>query len=186
MLLLALLIGGYVLYVLAHDNFHVVSAGRVYRSSQMSGAALSCTIQEHGNKTVINLRGESPDVEWYRSETNVTHQLGVQHLDFALSAGRDVSDREIEDIMDWIRRAPKPVLIHCNGGADRTALISSLYLYRLEGKTAADASRELNMFYGHIPHLHWRYSRAMDRSYWRYVSNHLSQVGTNSTPTSKR
>jgi undecaprenyl-diphosphatase len=75
-----------------------------------------------------------------------------------------------------VRQAPKPILIHCNGGADRTALISAIYLYEIEGRTAAESSRALNPFYGHIPYLHWRYSIAMDRSYWRYVSNHTAQV----------
>lgn len=175
-LALALMLGGYVLYLLATDNFHVVVAGEVYRSGQMSGKALARIIHEHGIRSVFNLRGSSSADDWYRDETNTTHQLDVGHYDFALSAGREVSDAEIETIMESIRHAPKPVLIHCNGGADRTGLISAIYLYTFEGRTAAAASRALSPFYGHIPYLHWRYSVAMDRSYWRYVSNRTAQV----------
>ena len=102
--------------------------------------------------------------------------MGVHHLDFSLSSGREVSDQEIEALMDSIRSASKPILIHCNGGADRTGHISALYLYTVEGKTADVASRELTAFYGHIPHVHWRYSIAMDHSYWRYVSNHTAKT----------
>ncbi len=174
LLVLVLAVGGYVLYLLATDNFHAVIAGQVYRSGQMSGNALARVIQERGIKSVVNLRGGGGQDGWYRDETNTTHQLGVGHYDFALSAGREVSDEEIEAIMETLRHAPKPVLIHCNGGADRTALISAIYLYTTQGETAAEASRALIPFYGHIPHLHWRYSIAMDRSYWRYVSNHTA------------
>jgi len=78
--------------------------------------------------------------------------------------------------MDAMRRAPKPILIHCNGGADRTGLISALYLYDVESKSSKVANRELTAFYGHVPHLHWRYSIAMDCSFWRYVSNRTSRA----------
>jgi protein tyrosine/serine phosphatase len=175
-------VAAYVLYVLAHDNFHVVSAGQVYRSGQMNGGTLARVIREHGIKTVLNLRGASSQPGWYSVETNVIHQMGVQPLDFALSAGREVSDQEIEAVMDAIRRAPKPILIHCNGGADRTGLISALYLYTVEGKTSDAANRELTIFYGHIPYLHWRYSVAMDHSFWRYVSNHTAHAELNLQP----
>jgi protein tyrosine/serine phosphatase len=177
LLVLVLAVGGYVLYLLATDNFHAVIAGQVYRSGQMSGNALARVIQERGIKSVVNLRGGGGQDGWYREETNTTHQFGVGHYDFSLSAGREVSDEEIEAIMETLRHAPKPVLIHCNGGADRTALISAIYLYTTQGETAAEASRALSPFYGHIPHLRWRYSIAMDHSYWHYVSNHLSPAG---------
>jgi protein tyrosine/serine phosphatase len=178
LLTLTLAVGGYVLYLLATDNFHVVVAGQIYRSGQMSGKALANVIHERDIKSVVNLRGGGGQDGWYREETNTTHQLGVGHYDFALSAGREVSDAEIEAILETLRHAAKPVLIHCNGGADRTALISAIYLYTTQGETAAEASRALNPFYGHIPYLHWRYAIAMDRSYWRYVSNHTAQAGS--------
>jgi protein tyrosine/serine phosphatase len=166
----------YVQYVLAHNNFHVVSGGQVYRSAQMSSGTLARIVRAHGIRTILNLRGADPRPDWYSAEADAAHQMGVHHLDFSLSAGREVSDQEIEAIMDSIRSASKPILIHCNGGADRTGLISALYLYTVEGKTADVASRELTAFYGHIPHLHWRYSIAMDHSYWRYVSNHTAKT----------
>jgi protein tyrosine/serine phosphatase len=168
--------GAYILHALAHDNFHVVSDGRVYRSGQMSARTLADTIQRRGIRSVVNLRGASPRDDWYRAETNTTGQFGVQRLDYGLSAGREVSDSEIQSIMEFLRRAPKPVLIHCQGGADRTGLISAIYLYTIEGNTPNVADRELTVFYGHIPHLHWRYSVAMDHSFWRYVSNHTAQT----------
>ena len=182
LLLLVLAMAFYVVHVLAHDNFHVVSAGQVYRSGQMSASTLGRVIREHGIKCVLNLRGANPEQAWYPAETNTAAQLGVRHLDFSLSAGREVSDPEIDAIMELVRRAPKPILIHCYGGADRTGLISSLYLYTIEEKTSVEASRELTAFYGHIPHLHWRYSIAMDHSFWRYVSNRLSQMEMKAIP----
>ena len=167
-----LAVGGYVLNVVAHHNFHTVSAGRIYRAAQMDAASLARAVREHGIKTIINLRGGSSGEKWYRVETNTARQLGVQHYDFSLSASREVSDDEMEQILTTLRRAPKPALIHCKSGADRTGLVGALYLYGVEGRTARLADGQLNVFYGHIPFLFWQGSAAMDRSYWRYVKSH--------------
>jgi undecaprenyl-diphosphatase len=181
-LMLALLPAAYVGRVLSEDNFHIVSPAQVYRSGQMDSDSLRRVIQRYRIQSVVNLRGANPQDEWYRNETNTARKLGVRYLDFSLSAGCDVSDEEIEAIMEFLRSAPKPVLVHCYGGADRTGLISGLYLYTVEGKPLAQASQELSPFYGHIPHLYWRYSIAMDRSFWRYVSNHLADGAMNKRP----
>ena len=175
-LVMLIIAGAYILHVLVHDNFHVVSDGRVYRSGQMSARTLADIIRRRRIRSVVNLRGANPGDDWYRAETNTAGQFGVQYLDYGLSAGREVSDSEIESIMGFLRRAPKPVLIHCQGGADRTGLISATYLYTVEGNTPDVANGELTVFYGHIPHLRWRYSVAMDHSFWRYVSNHTAQT----------
>jgi len=174
-LIIGLAIGGYALNAIAHHNFHTVSAGRVYRSAQMDAASLAQTVREHGIKTIINLRGGPSLESWYRVETNAARELGVQHYDFSLSATREVPDAEMDQILATLRTAPKPALIHCKSGADRTGLVGALYLYSIEGHTARSADRQLNPFYGHLPFLFWRGSAAMDRSYWRYVNNHSSQ-----------
>ncbi len=174
-LLVVAMVAGYVVWLLANHNFHTVVDGRLYRSGQMSSGALAVTIKKYGIRSVVNLRGKNPEVEWYRAETNTTQQLGVAHLDFTLSARYEVSEVEIERILGVIGGVPKPVLIHCNGGADRTALITAAYLFRMEGVPASRAAHQLTMFYGHIPHLFWGYSVAMDRSYWHYVSNRIAQ-----------
>lgn len=175
-LLLVLLLAAYVVRVLSQDNFHVVSAGKIYRSGQMDSANLRRVVERYRIETIINLRGSNPKEEWYRQETTTARLLNARHLDFAFSAGREVNDAEIEAILGSIRTAPKPVLLHRNGGADRTSLIASLYLLAVEEKPAAQASRELSPFYGHIPQLHWSDSIAMDRSYWRYVSDQAAKA----------
>jgi protein tyrosine phosphatase (PTP) superfamily phosphohydrolase (DUF442 family) len=163
----------FAVFAVANSNFHTVSTGRLYRSAQMNAATLSSAIQAHGIKTIINLRGSSADEEWYQTETNTARLLGTQHYDFSLSASREVMDEEIEQILAVMASAPKPLLIHCKSGADRTGLLSALYLYRFEGKSANEANGELTVFDGHFPYLFWRNTIAMDHSFWRFVGNHV-------------
>ena len=168
---------GYVLYILFTDNFHTVVPRQLYRSGQMSARSLTRVIQRHGIKTVVNLRGPAGD-EWYRAETNATTLLRVQHLDLNLSARRELSDAEAAKLIATLHAAPKPVLVHCDGGADRSGLASALYLYD-SGVPAADASRQLTVFYGHFPHWKWTKAIAMDRTFARYTSNSAAQVKNN-------
>jgi protein tyrosine phosphatase (PTP) superfamily phosphohydrolase (DUF442 family) len=171
----ALSLAGFVVHLVARHNFHSVSDGRVYRSAQMSSASLASAIRELGIRSVVNLRGDNTGADWYEAEINTAQQLDVRHFDFDLSAGREVTDAQMEKILATIDHAPKPVLIHCKNGADRSGLVGALYLYGLERQSAGEAGKQLTIFCGHIPYLFWRDTVAMDRSYWRYVHNHIQK-----------
>ncbi len=173
---LAALLGLHALYLIVSHNFHVVVPGTVYRSRQMGGSALEATMRKYGIRSVLNLRGKSFTQSWYSEETNTVALLQAQYLDIPLSAGREVTDAEIERLLTAMRNAPKPLLIHCNAGADRTGLVSALYLYSIEGRSSEESVGQLCAWYGHLPCLHWDYSIAMDNSYWRYVSNQTARA----------
>jgi protein tyrosine phosphatase (PTP) superfamily phosphohydrolase (DUF442 family) len=183
LLLPGLALGAFVFSVVAHHNFHVVSRGLVYRSAQMNADALAAIIPEYGIKSILNLRGAGEGKDWYVAETNTARELGVQHFDYALSATHELTDEQMDEILATIRDAPKPILIHCKSGSDRTGLVGALYLYGLEGQPSESARRQLAVFYGHIPHLLWCDSVAMDNSFSRYVSNHTQLPRTSSTNT---
>ncbi|MDB6022938.1 MAG: protein tyrosine phosphatase [Pedosphaera sp.] len=168
--------GLFVTHLVLDHNFHVVSPGLIYRSAQLDAGGLTQLVQEHGIKSILNLRGPNGTTDWYNAETNTAHLLGVRHIDFELSASRELSDDEMERLLAVVADAPKPLLIHCKSGADRTGLVGALYLYSAEGKSAEAADRELTVFCGHIPYLFWRDTIAMDRSFWRYVADH-AQTG---------
>jgi hypothetical protein len=68
--------------------------------------------------------------------------------------------------------APKPILIHCKNGADRSGLVGALYLYTQEGRPAEVAYRELSISRGHFPYLFWRDTIAMDDSFQRFTHSH--------------
>jgi hypothetical protein len=89
-----------------------------------------------------------------------------------MDAEHDVKDEDMEKVLAMIGDAPKPILIHCKSGADRTGLVAALYLYSVEGKSSDLAGRELSVFCGHIPYLYFRDTIAMDRSFMRYVEHH--------------
>jgi protein tyrosine phosphatase (PTP) superfamily phosphohydrolase (DUF442 family) len=149
-------------------NFQTVVPGTVYRSGQLIGGQWAAYLQKYAIKSLLNLRGERRASGWYQEEMRMAVQLGVTHYDVKLSAIREVDSGMLETILAIMRQAPKPLLIHCRSGADRSGLIAAMYLFAIEGQRAEAAAQQLSIFYGHFPYLFSR-SGAMDRSFWRYV-----------------
>ena len=179
-------IGIFAAYLTAAHNFHVVSPGLIYRSAQLDADGLTRTVQDHGIKSILNLRGVNNGSPWYTTEIQTAQRLGVQHYDYELTASEELTDAEMDHILALINAAPKPMLIHCKSGADRTGLVGALYLYSLEGKSARDADRELTVFCGHIPYLFWEDTKAMDRSFWHYVGTHAHPAAKAAPPLAQR
>jgi protein tyrosine/serine phosphatase len=170
---LGLVIGSYAGYMSATGNVHRLPNGQVYRSGQLGAKSLEDLAQSHGLRSVLNLLGPEPRESWYIAETNVCAAFGLQHADFKLSARRQLTESDVDHLVQVIRALPKPLLIHCRGGADRTSLACALYRYDVVGEPAEVAASELSVFYGHLPYLQWHESIAMDRTFWSHTTNHV-------------
>lgn len=144
------LLAGYLAYLQLSGNFHEVSSGAVYRAAQMDGQNLARWKREHGIASILNLRGAADGADWYETERAVADRLGIQHIDFGMSDQEELTDREVQALMNVMRNAPKPLLIHCRAGADRTGLASALYLAGIDGREEGEAEKHLSIRYGHI------------------------------------
>ncbi|WP_226341107.1 tyrosine-protein phosphatase [Gemmobacter serpentinus] len=134
----------------ANDNFHMVKNGVLYRSAQPGPGDLARAVQNHGIHSVLNLRGAQPDAEWYQVERRDAAALGLQHVDFAMSASRKPDPQDVAALLKVMRDLPKPVLIHCRSGSDRTGFAAALYLAELAGADKEVAERQLSFAYGHV------------------------------------
>lgn len=162
---------GFYEYLKVSGNFHIVEQGQVYRAGQLDGAELEQAISSHSIRSVLNLRGAFPGEAWYDNEIAVSRSKGIAHYDYGLSAERLVSVAQAEEILLVIRNAPKPIMIHCKSGSDRTGLVSALYLFS-RGVDAKNAGRELSLRYGHFPYLMGG-TGAMDDSFHAYAGDSL-------------
>ena len=159
--------GGLYEYLHLTGNVGVVEQGVCYRSGQLDASQLNQIIVKDGIRSILNLRGASPNAGWYNSELSVSASRHVVHYDYPLSANRFVTPAQDEEILHIIENAPKPILIHCQAGSDRTGLVSALYRYT-HGATLETSRNELSLRYGHFPYL-WSETDAMDKSFSAYV-----------------
>ncbi|MFS8115963.1 dual specificity protein phosphatase family protein [Rhizobium jaguaris] len=160
----ALIAGGFYAHMLWTTNFHPVIAGELYRSSQPSAATIAELQKKYGIKTIINLRGDNSGRSWYDNEVAQAKELNINHIDFKMSANHELPQARAAQLVEIMRDAPKPLLIHCQAGADRTGLASALYLAAIAKTGEATAEGQMSIMYGHLP-LSFTGAYAMDRTF---------------------
>ena len=145
-------------------NIDTVEDDAVYRSGQLSGERLAQLIADRHLRTVINLRGSHPGARWYDDEVKASADANVLHIDLPMSATREPDPALLGQLIDALQTAPKPFLIHCESGSDRTGLASALYRLLALGQPPEVAARQLSFNWGHFP---WLGSPtiAMDRTF---------------------
>jgi protein tyrosine/serine phosphatase len=151
-LLVLLALGGAYAYVHGGGNFHEVEKGQVFRSAWLGAERLERAVDRHGVKTVLNLCGEQPGAAWYDGEVEVSRRRGVKFVSMGLSADAALDAAQLAKLIAVLRDAPKPLLIHCRAGSDRTGLASALYV-AANGGSYRDAHDQLSLYYGHFPYL---------------------------------
>lgn len=109
-------------------NFHTVIRDEVYRSAQLTPATLKYLIQKHDIRSVINLRGKNPDASWYQAEVEATAESDARHYDVNLTSTTLPRVDELHKLFRLLNDVEKPVLVHCESGADRSGLAGSIAL----------------------------------------------------------
>lgn len=133
------------------DNFRVVVPGQIYRSSQLSQERLDKVARRHGIRTVINLRGYCPGLDWYKEEGRACNRLGVSQEDLGFSAGHLPPVTEIRRLVEVLDHCEYPILFHCFRGVDRTGLATVLALLLKTDTSYEAARRELALRHVHLP-----------------------------------
>ncbi len=58
---------------------------------------------------------------------------------------------DIQELLRLFNTAPRPVLIHCKVGADRSGLAAAIWQGVIEGRPKSEAKKQLSFVYGHMP-----------------------------------
>lgn len=131
-------------------NIHEVIPGTLYRSATLDTGEFAQLLDREKIRTVINLRGPHVGLPWYDGERAATQARDVRLVDLSWSAGRELTDQMVSDFYKEIEDSPKPILIHCMSGADRTGLAVALFMAKVAKSTEDEAEAQLSIRYGHV------------------------------------
>jgi protein tyrosine phosphatase (PTP) superfamily phosphohydrolase (DUF442 family) len=135
----------------ARTNFHQLVRGRAYRCGQLSPSALRSRLAIHRIRSIVNLRGANPQEPWYQEEQAVADELGVLTYDVALCSESAPTSGELRELVRVLATCPRPLLIHCESGLDRTSIAAAIYLLAEENCTVDRAEQQMGIRYGIPP-----------------------------------
>ncbi|MEI9477129.1 MAG: dual specificity protein phosphatase family protein [Deltaproteobacteria bacterium] len=142
---------GYFLYMDEHGNFHPITRGEAYRSALLDRDELEHYIKKYEIKSIVNLLGDHPNEPWYREEIEVSADHNLEHYDLTLPVTHEPTEEEARELVEIFKNAPRPVLIHCKAGADRSGLAAAMWKVVVDKEPKSEAMKELSVLYGHIP-----------------------------------
>ncbi len=116
------------------DNFFRISPD-LYRSEQPTAAQIP-DLKKFGIKSVLSLRH-------YHTDPHAFEGAGIATFEHHMDAGK-VTTADLVAALRLIRAAPKPVLIHCWHGSDRTGFVVAGYRMVFMNWTAEQAIDELS------------------------------------------
>lgn len=143
-------------------NFHWVVPGEAARAAQAWAGGLGPFLRNRGIRAIVNLRGRNDDLSWWRNETRIAERNGIAHLDAMLDSRKLPTRAMLVRLVETFDTAPRPFLLKCSGGQDRTSFAAGLYLLRRGGWAAmADAKAQFARFpYLHLPKKNQRWLAA--------------------------
>ena len=156
------------MYMEENGNFHVVENGVLYRSGQLDKDELLYYIKKYHIKSIVNLRGKQQGKSWYKEEIRLSRRLNLVHIDFRLSSSKIIKPNKLIKLINILKKIPKPILVHCKAGADRSGLVSAIWKYYVEKYSIKQSDEQLSLLYLHFPYL-GSPSEAMDKSFWVFV-----------------
>lgn len=173
--------GGYLYTLQYNGNVHTIVTGEAYRSNQPDPARIASLQKLYGIRSIINLRGDEPGSKWYDDEIAASKALGIDHVDFEMSSRQQLSPAQTRQLIALMRNAPKPVLIHCKSGADRTGLAAALYIAAIAKGSESKAERQMSIAYGHFG-FPLSPTYAMERTF-EAIEAELGHTGSQQVPT---
>ena len=115
------------------DNFYKISDD-LSRSEQPTRKQIQY-LEKLGFKTIINLR-------LLHSDRDKLENTDLSEVWIKIRAG-NISDEKIIEILKAINQSPKPILIHCWHGSDRTGVAVAMYRIVFQNWSKSQAINEL-------------------------------------------
>jgi protein tyrosine phosphatase (PTP) superfamily phosphohydrolase (DUF442 family) len=120
----------------------------VFRSNHPDHRRLA-DYARRGIRTILSFRGAQTKA-FHRLEAESCAALGLD-LHVIGMASREAPRREaMLELLDFFDTAPRPFLMHCKSGADRTSLASALYLIHVKGASVAEARAQMSPRFIHF------------------------------------
>ena len=148
-------------------NFHKVCEN-LYRSGQPDEDEFESLHTFNGIRSVLNLRENNSD-QAEIAAINKRWNNAITLYEIPLDTG-SITEDDLYKILTVIRDAPKPLLIHCWHGSDRTGCSVAAYRIVFENWSVEDAISELmKPEYGHHKNIYTNIPELLRKADWKKI-----------------
>ncbi|OGT44523.1 MAG: hypothetical protein A3E82_05980 [Gammaproteobacteria bacterium RIFCSPHIGHO2_12_FULL_38_11] len=152
-------------------NVHTVIPNKIYRSGQLDYKGLTYYTKKFHLKTIIDLRGSWPKNHWYEIERNFAKKNHLAYFPMRFSAYVLPSKNRLRELVSVLQTAPKPLIFHCEGGADRTGMAAAISVILFQkNPTRIQIERQVSWHYNAISRKTVGYQ--MLRNYFAWLKQH--------------
>lgn len=140
----AVIIGGvswYAYYYVFKAGFAEVVPGKIYRCGQPTPGRVLDLVKDKGIKTVICLRGGTDPAVLAVQDAAAANGLTFYNIE--LSSNFPPKPERMVELIDALENSPKPALIHCRQGVDRTGMASAVAALLIGGESFEKALEQL-------------------------------------------
>lgn len=131
-------------------NFYEIDPGKFYRSGQLMPWEMRDVVKKYKIKTIINLRGENGELPW---EKPLATKLGINYYTVGMSSKEVPHRQALVYYLGLLEYSPRPILVHCRTGADRTGEATAIYAIEFMNQNPEKALQYLTPTYWHIDFL---------------------------------
>jgi protein tyrosine phosphatase (PTP) superfamily phosphohydrolase (DUF442 family) len=133
-------------------NFHPILPGQAYRSAQPSPAFLEKVVQENHIQSILKFN-RVVESSWSQDEFAEAKKLGVEMFYIPIGVSELPTRPDMIRIISALDHAPRPILVHCKTGADRTGLASVLLAMQAGESFQQAKDAQLRLRFGHVGHI---------------------------------
>ena len=148
------------------ENLHRVS-DELYRSGQPESEGFTA-LEQMGVRSVLNLRE-------YHKDTRKARHTDLHLMAYPVAAGQ-VTAADVENCLRLLQDAPKPALVHCWHGSDRTGIVVAAYRIIYQGWSVEAAEKEFrDDTYGHHEFWYGNLVQLLRSTDWQAMKQRLSE-----------
>ena len=149
-------------------NFHQVNKD-IYRSGQPDQDEFESLYTFNNIRSVLNLRENNSDQDEIAYINKRWKRPDIKLYEIPLDTGK-ITEQDLYNILTVIRDAPKPLLIHCWHGSDRTGCAVAASRIVFENWTEEEAIAELmKPKYGHHKRIYTNIPELLRKADWKKI-----------------
>ena len=176
--ILGLVMSFYLYRFIYLKNFRIVIPNQIYRSAQPTAPQVRNWHNTYHLKSILTLRGHQEQENIKRANLYITTH-GIDLKTIKLSSRKLPTHTEIQELVRIINDSPKPLLIHCMRGVDRSGLVSAIAML-LNDQSIEQAREQFAWQKGFLPYRKQELLKQVINDYESWLTkNNLTTNKTN-------